>query len=295
MTTPKKPAPKQKPRAQRPNTPNERAQEKARHAAKKPAARKPKVAGTLTTQQALFVSEYMRDLNGSQAAIRAGYSARTAAQIAYDLLSRVHVQAAIDKAMAERAEKVAVSQEQVLRELVGIAMADTNELVEHRIGCCRFCHGAGNLYQRTPAEMARDRAEHEQASRDALAKGGTALPPFDEAGGTGFNATLPPNPDCPECFGQGQSRPVFKDTRLASPGAKSLYAGFKQTKDGMEIKLHPKDKALELLGRHLAMWNDKIKHQGDAENPINLLLRQMGAKSALPVVREGQPDEAADQ
>lgn len=240
----------------------------------------------LTKQQARFVDEYLIDLHGKHAAIRAGYAPKSASQQAYDLLNRPHVKAAIDAGMAKRAERVAISQDEVLRELIGIATADTNELIEHRQSCCRFCHGTGHLYQRTPNELARDRADHERLEREAKQDGKPAPPAFDDGGGDGFNATYPPHPDCPECFGEGISRPVFKDTRLASAGARALYAGVKITKDGMEMKLHSKQGALELLGRHMAMFTDNLKHKGDADNPITMLLSQMGGKSALPVVTD---------
>lgn len=272
-------------------------------AAKKPARkeaakRQPKGSKTaaprgLNEMQAAFVREYLIDLNCTQAAIRAGYSPKTAYSQGQRLLKSVEIRASIDAAMEKRAVRTQISADDVLRELIGIATADTNELVEHRLCCCRFCWGDGNRYQRTPAEMERDRSEHAVAALEAQAKGTSAPPPFDEQGGNAYNATYPPNPRCPECFGEGVSRPVFKDTRLASPGARSLYAGVKVTKEGMEVKVHSKDKALELLGRHLAMWNDKIKHQGDAENPIQLLLGQLGSKSALPVVNAPPPDEDA--
>ena len=41
----------------------------------------------------------------------------------------------------------------------------------------------------------------------------------------------------------------------------------KQTKEGLEVKLHPKDKALELVGRHLGMWKDKLAVGGDGDAP----------------------------
>lgn len=57
----------------------------------------------LTARQARFVSEYMIDLNATQAAIRAGYSAKTAKQIGQENLTKPDVAAAI----AERQGKVA--------------------------------------------------------------------------------------------------------------------------------------------------------------------------------------------
>lgn len=52
----------------------------------------------MTPKQAAFVSEYMLDHNGTQAAIRAGYSARTARQQAVELLATDDIRQAIQAA-----------------------------------------------------------------------------------------------------------------------------------------------------------------------------------------------------
>jgi hypothetical protein len=49
----------------------------------------------LTPRQARFVAEYVKDLNGTQAAIRAGYAAKHASAQSYQLLQKTTVQAAI--------------------------------------------------------------------------------------------------------------------------------------------------------------------------------------------------------
>lgn len=151
-----------------------------------------------------------------------------------------------------------VTAKDVLRQLTSIAMTDTNEIVELRRECCRYCYGLNHRYQMTENEMLRRKADHAAALEQAMREG-KELGPFDTLGGTGFNPTWPPNPECPECFGEGVSSPFFKDTRNLSPGAKSLFAGVKVTKDGIEVKLHSKDKALELLGRHLELFKDKLE------------------------------------
>jgi len=72
---------------------------------------------------------------------------------------------------------------------------------------------------------------------------------------------MPPMPGCPECFGEGIEDIVIKDTRTLSPAALELYAGAKVTKTGIEILTHSRDKNLELIGRHLAMFTDKFDHR----------------------------------
>lgn len=74
----------------------------------------------LTPKQQRFVEEYLVDLNATQAAIRAGYSARTANEQAARLLAKASISEAIAAAKAERSARVAVSADYVLNNLVEI-------------------------------------------------------------------------------------------------------------------------------------------------------------------------------
>ena len=74
----------------------------------------------LTDKQAAFVREYLVDLNATQAAIRAGYSERTASRIGPQLFGKTCVREAIEKAQAKRAQRVEVTQDYVLSNLVEI-------------------------------------------------------------------------------------------------------------------------------------------------------------------------------
>ncbi len=71
----------------------------------------------LTPKQARFVDEYLIDLNATQAAIRAGYSAKNADKIGPELLGKTRVSAAIAEAQAKRSERIAISQDDVVRGL----------------------------------------------------------------------------------------------------------------------------------------------------------------------------------
>lgn len=74
----------------------------------------------LTDKQTAFVREYLVDLNATQAAIRAGYSERTASRIGPQLLGKTWVREAIEKAQAQRARRVEVTQDYVLSNLVEV-------------------------------------------------------------------------------------------------------------------------------------------------------------------------------
>lgn len=73
--------------------------------------------GKLLVKVSRFVDEYMKDLNGKQAAIRAGYSAKTAEQQASRLLRDVKVRAEVEKRQAELAETHGVTLKSLLTEL----------------------------------------------------------------------------------------------------------------------------------------------------------------------------------
>jgi phage terminase small subunit len=89
----------------------------------------------LNPKQAAFVREYLVDLNGTQAAIRAGYSPKTANEQAAQLLAKLSVQAAVQAGMDKRAAKLDLQAEDVLRELQSIAMSEVDQALryEHKI------------------------------------------------------------------------------------------------------------------------------------------------------------------
>lgn len=66
----------------------------------------------------MFCKEYMIDLNGTQAAIRAGYSENTATQIGSENLSKPYIQERLQALMNERASKVLITAEDVLEDII---------------------------------------------------------------------------------------------------------------------------------------------------------------------------------
>lgn len=145
----------------------------------------------LSEQRQRFVEEYLIDLNGTQAAIRAGYSVKTAQEQSSRLLSNVMVQEAISKAMAARSKRTGVNQDRVVLELARIAFVNIEDVVDTDTG------------KILP-----------NATRDDLA--------------------------CVEGI-------KYKESD-------NQYGGSVER----EVKVASKLKALELLGKHLGMWNDKL-------------------------------------
>ncbi len=85
----------------------------------------------LTAKKRLFAKEYLVDLNATQAAIRAGYSAKTAASQGERLLRDVDVQALIQAGMAARSERTQINADYVLKRLVEIDQLDVLDILDN--------------------------------------------------------------------------------------------------------------------------------------------------------------------
>lgn len=154
----------------------------------------------MTPKQTRFVQEYLIDLNATQAAIRAGYSAKTAEQQGSRVLGYVEVAAAIAEGQAAISKKLEVTAEDVARELALLGFADMGTYIKL---------GAGE----TTVQL-----------------DWTDLP-------------------------EGATRCIQEITQEEHTGGKGHETGqIRRTK----FKLYDKKGSLELLGRHLGMFNDKL-------------------------------------
>lgn len=79
----------------------------------------------LTEKQKRFCEEYLIDLNATQAAIRAGYSKKTAYSMGQRLLKNVEVQKYISYLQSEQSNRTGITSDTVLKELEKIALTDT--------------------------------------------------------------------------------------------------------------------------------------------------------------------------
>lgn len=82
----------------------------------------------LTPKQKAFAEEYLLDLNATQAAIRAGYSEKTANREGSRLLSNVDIQKLIEEAKEKRSERVKIDADWVLKRLTEEATADVMDI-----------------------------------------------------------------------------------------------------------------------------------------------------------------------
>ena len=83
----------------------------------------------LTAKQAAFVEEYLIDLNATQAAIRAGYSAKTANEQGCENLTKPNISAAIAEAKDARSERTEITQDRVLQELARLGFSDLRNVL----------------------------------------------------------------------------------------------------------------------------------------------------------------------
>ena len=72
----------------------------------------------LNDKQKQFCEEYVIDFNGTQAAIRAGYSAKTANEQAVRLLANVSIQEYIQKLKEKRNKRVGITQDEILKDII---------------------------------------------------------------------------------------------------------------------------------------------------------------------------------
>lgn len=93
-------------------------------------SRRTNPASGLNERQERFAREYLVDLVGTAAAIRAGYSEKTAEQQASRLLSNVKVQGYIDHLKEQQARRLEITADAVLKELAAIGFANMGEYVD---------------------------------------------------------------------------------------------------------------------------------------------------------------------
>lgn len=229
----------------------------------------------------LFCERFIIHLNQTKAAEEAGYSKKRARQAGCDLMQLPEIQARIQELLDARAVRNEIEADAVIQRLHTIATADPRELIEHRVGACRYCHGVSHQYQRTPAERSKDFATWSRIKPDQRVEHelSTITGEFDERGGVGYLITRDPHPGCPECSGLGEGFNIVHDQRKLSAAAAQLLAGVKETREGIEVKMHSQPDALVNVGRHLKLFTDKVEH-GVTESLEDILAKSWAPPAA---------------
>lgn len=216
----------------------------------------------LSAQQIQFCNEYCVDFNATKAYIRAKYSANGAGPSASALLQNPNIQNRIGERMSELAAATALTPEWVIERWMELALGDAGELSRVRRINCRHCWGHGGFYQWTPQQYRR-------AVEDNLAQK-PPQPAPDYTGGLDFDLRREPNPACLECKGDGDMTAFLEDTGKVTGYSRKLFAGVKQTNNGIEIKLRDQDVALANLAKYLGMSIEKREFSGPGGKPIPL-------------------------
>ncbi|HDT6071439.1 TPA: terminase small subunit [Enterobacter roggenkampii] len=235
-----------KPSAQ---TAQKSAQKKVRTAQKEQSAEELVDDDGLTAQQRRFVAEYLKDGNATQAAIRAGYSKKSAEQIGYQLLQKTSVAQAIAQQQKASIARTLGSADEVLEQMWQLATFDANQLSQYRRGACRYCWGFGHHYQW------RDAVEFEEKRLEAVERDRREP---EDSGGYGYDHNREPNPVCTRCNGDGIGHPYFADTRKLSPDAALAYSGVKLGKSGVEITAISRERMFEAVMKRLGLADSEF-------------------------------------
>ena len=166
----------------------------------------------LTDKQKRFCDEYLIDLNATQAAIRAGYSEKTAYRTGADNLRKPQIEEYIAKRQKELSRSTETTQERVIKELALIAFSNNAD----------YAHVVEKKMQ--------------------VEAGGALVDVLDKDGNPVMYRTV---------------EPVL--TEELTEEQKRALAVIKKGRDGLEVKSCDKVKALELLGKHLGIFTDKIE------------------------------------
>lgn len=213
----------------------------------------------LSGRQALFVREYLVDMNGTQAAIRAGFSPNCAGVTASQLLKTHKIRAALNALQAERIARLDIDADELVKHWHGLLRANQNSITQYRRVPCRHCWGKNFGYQYTPGEFQRATVAWAEKRAKMLerSKGEVDIGEFAGVDGDWYYKLRDPNPECPECFGDGVGETFIPDTRNLSGADLALYAGVKETREGIEVKTHSQERAAEYLGRVLGVFVEK--------------------------------------
>lgn len=149
----------------------------------------------LTPKQKLFCDYYLISLNATDAAVKAGYSKKTAKEIGAENLTKLHIQEYLESRMNKRAEKLEITADKVISEIAKLAFANTTDILE-------------------------------------ITDSGVVIKDLSKLDTT--------------CIASAEE--VFDKEGI---------------KLGVKLKLHDKTKNLELLGRHLGLFKDKVEHSFD--------------------------------
>jgi len=90
----------------------------------------------------------------------------------------------------------------------------------------------------------------------------------DCSGGFEYRKVFDPNPDCPECSGEGLTDVHCADLDTLTGAERKLIQSVKQTRDGVQVTLRDQDAALSNLARYLGLLVDRRELTGKDGTPL---------------------------
>lgn len=223
--------------------------------ARQPAADLSQPIPATTPMEESFITEYLRNgMNGTAAWIftHPGCSPDLAASYASALIRKPRVAERIASERRRLAQQHEMTRDQLLAEFLAIVRANPNELTQMRCVACSTCW---------PGEERKGR-------------------------------WVDPDPECPECMGEGNTVPWFADTRKLSPEALALFAGVKLTNSGVTILQHDKMTALVNIGKILGAYEkDNAQKRPELSEAIAAFVGELHQQGAgrLPFAHRPQP------
>ena len=233
-------------------------------------------SSALSAREKIFIGEYLLDFNATRAAKAAGYTAKSAEGAAFRLLRKDRVKKELNRKVKERADKLDMEGEDVLRAWVEIVNLDVNDIQQIRVIPCPYCYSTNGL----PQYSAEDKEQEFKRFRGALMDGigggfvksvkkkkdengetqeiNVGLPEFPGFGGIEtLDESKKPNPNCPYCGGRGRPKVVYMDTTQLSPIARKMFGGFELVKGDIRVIMPNKEKALENLAKAFGLFRER--------------------------------------
>jgi phage terminase small subunit len=168
----------------------------------------------LTPKQKRFCQEYIIDFNGTQAAIRAGYSKKTAKELASQLLTKLNIQTEIQGLANIITDKALVTTEEIVREYKKLAFTDSADLFDFKVEMVSVINDDGEVEEKPV------------------------------------------------------TKPFLKDYKDIPPEALAAISEIRETNQGIAIKLHSKQAALDSLSKYQGIFTDKHEITGKDGGPI---------------------------
>lgn len=265
----------------------------------------------LTPKREAFCQAMLKTKNQSEAYRKAFNAANMKASsvhvAACGLMSDPKVKQRLDELNSRVLARAEIDAAEIARQMADIINADPNDLMQYRRLNCRYCNGIEHNYQwknlgefhKAMDDWEAAKEAHADRMQRATKQTEFTKPMPTDDGGYGFKNNAELNPECPVCEGEGVEDLFLQDTRKLTGPAKRLYAGVKQTKNGIEILTRSQDGAMKMLGEHYGMFKQlidaNIKSQNENTN-TNLNSEPLGLEELKAVAKaRGLPTTIFDK